>query len=91
MIDRRQLAQIRSAYRLLFGEPQTDAGLRVLADLRAFCHADRTTIKISPVSKTVDPLASAHAEGRREVWLRIQQWTHLDDATLNQLSEVSDE
>lgn len=41
----------------------------VLDDLRGFCRADRTTFH-------EDPRVSAALEGRREVWLRIQQ--HLE-------------
>lgn len=43
--------------------------LAVLDDLRRFCYADKSTIKIN--SSGVDPIAMAVAEGRREVWMRI--------------------
>ncbi len=42
---------------------------------------------VSPVSKAVDPLAMAMAEGRREVWNRIQQHLHLPEREISQLKE----
>jgi len=46
----------------------------VLADLKRFCRVETSTVVLSPVTKTIDPLALAMAEGRREVWNRIQQY-----------------
>ncbi|PWR24976.1 hypothetical protein [Zavarzinia aquatilis] len=63
------------------------AGAEVLADLRRFCHDTRTTARVSPVTGTLDPVAMALAEGRREVWLRIQQFLQLDETALAQLTE----
>ena len=51
------------AYKLAFGSP---AGQEVLADLARFCRANETTFH-------TDPRLHASLEGRREVWLRIQQ------------------
>lgn len=53
----------KKAYALTFGGP---AGRAVLEDLSVFCHADTTTFD-------TDARVSAALEGRREVWLRIQQ------------------
>jgi hypothetical protein len=50
-------------YQLAFMSP---AGQEVLLDLAKFCRADRTTFN-------ADPRIHAALEGRREVWLRIQQ------------------
>jgi hypothetical protein len=61
------------------------AALTALADLSRFCYADRSTIKVSPVSQRVDPMAMAVAEGRREVWLRIVEMLKLDDRDLQAL------
>ncbi len=80
----------RRQYRRLFldGEGRlTPAAAAVLADLKRFCRAETSTVVVSPVSKTVDPLAMAMAEGRREVWNRIQQHLHLPEREVVQLEE----
>jgi hypothetical protein len=80
----------RRQYRRLFldGEGQlTPAAAAVLADLKRFCRAETSTVVVSPVSKAVDPLAMAMAEGRREVWNRIQQHLHLPEREISQLKE----
>ncbi len=50
------------AYKLAFSSP---AGQEVLEDLATFCRANETCFN-------ADPRMHAVAEGRREVWLRIQ-------------------
>jgi hypothetical protein len=45
---------------------------------------------VSPVSKAIDPLAMAMAEGRREVWNRIQQYLHMADREITQLKEETE-
>ncbi len=59
----------RQAYNLTFNKESVQAQ-RVLKDLAKFCRAYETTFM---------PDARAHAvlEGRREVWLRIQNHLHL--------------
>jgi hypothetical protein len=81
----------RQAYRALFlGGGQLNPAARiVLSDLRGFCRATVSTTIVSPVTRQVDPIASAQAEGRREVWLRITQHLHIDDADLYKLVENS--
>jgi len=59
----------------------------VLADLKRFCRAETSTAVVSPVSKAIDPLAMAMAEGRREVWNRIQSHLHMADREITQLKE----
>lgn len=91
MIDRlRQLIfRRRMAYRHLFQSgPAADI---VLSDLAKFCRAYKPTTVVSPVSRQVDPIATAIAEGRREVWLRIQGHLHLSDDVVMNLKEHSDE
>ena len=51
------------------------AGERVLKDLAKFCRANTTTFH-------PDERASALLEGRREVWLRIQQHLNLSPEQL---------
>ncbi len=87
------LARIRKrkyAYRRMFlaesGELSPD-GETVLADLKKFCRATASTVVVSPVSRSVDPIATAMAEGRREVWLRIMAHLHLEDRAVINLEE----
>lgn len=55
------------AYRQCFGSP---AGRQVLGDLARFCRAVQTTFH-------TDGRIHAALEGRREVFLRIQEFTQL--------------
>lgn len=72
------------------GNPNADAAV-VLADLKRFCYVERTTARVSPTTQTMDPLAMAFAEGRREVFMRIVSFMHLDDATIRNLTEPTQE
>ncbi len=80
----------RRAYRMLFldneGRP-TPIAETVLADLRRFCRARTSTVVVSPVSQRIDPLAMAMAEGRREVWNRIQEYLNISDKEITELQE----
>lgn len=62
----------RTAYVKTFSSP---FGEEVLADLARFCRANQTTFH-------ADPRVHAVAEGRREVFLRIQQHLQLTDDQL---------
>lgn len=64
-----KLALRSQAYRLTF-EKESVQAQRVLKDLAVFCRANATTF---------NPDSRVHAvlEGRREVWLRIQQHIQL--------------
>ena len=53
------------AYQLCFNKDQAD-GFSVLQDLAKFCRAHESTFN-------PDPRIHAVLEGRREVWLRIQE------------------
>lgn len=55
------------AYKGVFGGP---AGSKVLLDLAIFCRANATAFD-------PDPRVHAVLEGRREVWLRIQDYLGL--------------
>lgn len=68
------------------GKPHRHAEM-MLADLRRFCRATASTAIVSPVSKTIDPIAMGMAEGRREVWNRIMAHLNLDDRTVINMSE----
>jgi len=72
---RQFLARRRTVYVATFLNPM---GEEVLKDLARFCRAHETTFH-------VDARAHAVAEGRREVWLRIQRHLQLTDDQLWQL------
>lgn len=80
----------KRAYRRTFlnqdGKPLPDAEA-VLADLRRFCRVTSSTAVVSPISKSIDPIAMAMAEGRREVWNRIVAHLYLEDKTVLSLQE----
>jgi hypothetical protein len=65
----------RHQYQLCFRSPP---GQEVLKDLARFCRAHESTFH-------ADPRAHAMAEGRREVWLRIQQHLNLSPDQLWEL------
>ena len=80
----------RRNYRLLFldGDNRPNrAAEAVLADLRRFCRAQSSTAAVNPLTRSVDPLAIAMAEGRREVWNRIQAHLILSDRDITHLQE----
>ena len=81
----------RQCYRRLFlngdGDPNASAEI-VLADLKRFCRVETSTVVVSPVTKQIDPLAMAMAEGRREVWNRIQQYLQMADREIAELKET---
>jgi hypothetical protein len=83
----------KSAYRRTFmdasGNISRDAEI-VLADLRKFCRATSSTVMVSPISKSIDPIAMGMAEGRREVWLRLMAHLHIDEKQVFNLEEPND-
>jgi hypothetical protein len=66
--EREALIGRQDAYKRLFKGP---IAAKVLADLAWFCRAEQSTFH-------ADPRAHALLEGRREVWLRIQEHLNLD-------------
>lgn len=82
----------RLSYKAVFmpGGQLTVASETVLADLRKFCRATGTPAVVSPLSQTVDPIATGIAIGRLEVWHRIAQNLHLSDADLYRLVDQND-
>ena len=71
--------QRQRAYQLIFNSP---AGQEVMRDLAEFCRATETTFH-------TDPRAHAALEGRREVFLRIQNHLHLSQEQLFALTTGS--
>ena len=69
-----------NSYRLTFSRTSPAARI-VLADLAKFCRANETCFH-------ADPRLHAVVEGRREVWLRIQQHLNLTPEELAELYRV---
>jgi hypothetical protein len=83
----------RQNYRRLFldGDGYVNPSAEiVLADLKRFCRVETSTVVVSPVTKTIDPMAMAMAEGRREVWNRIQQYLQMADRDIAHLKEENE-
>lgn len=69
------------------GKLTRDARL-IAADLRKFCRADgRTSLCYSPVTGELDPVATAAAVARREVYDRLRRMINFDDYTDVNLTE----
>lgn len=79
---RRSYGRLRDAYRRVFDTPGAEV---VLGDLATFCRARETT------HVPGDSHASALLEGRREVWLRIQEYTQLSTVELWRLRGIGDD
>jgi hypothetical protein len=62
----------------------------VLEDLREFCRADVSCVVVAKDGR-IDTHATAVAEGRREVYLRIMQQLNLSDEVLNKMKEHEDD
>lgn len=72
------------------GELNPDAR-RILADLRKFCKADNTAgLQYSPVNGMIDPIATAAAAARREVFDRYARMLLLDQQTIVNLLDEKD-
>ncbi|SRR5258706_10585305 len=85
---------MKRSYQFSFGTP---AGRHVLMDLAKFCRATQTCI-VTPgggdVRTPIDKDRTLVLEGRREVWLHIQQYLNLTPEELHHIynpHEVYDE
>lgn len=91
---RLRLLRLSDAYKECFCDKAgnlTPAAERVLRDLGKFCHMDTSTLKVSPVSRSVDTHAMAAAEGRRDVARRVWAYIELDPLKHPTLKEPDDE
>ncbi len=91
---RLRLLRLSDAYKACFCGPDgkpTPAGERVLRDLSKFCHVETSTLKVSPVTRSVDTHAMAAAEGRRDVARRVLAYIELRPADYPSLKEPDDE
>lgn len=72
-MDLADINKKRIAYKMVFG---SDEAKIVLDDLRHFCFMDRTTYQPNDIN------AICFAEGRREVFLRIEEHLRLTEEQL---------
>lgn len=78
-------------YTALFKLPGGDLGPAaeaVMRDLAHYCYADRSTLKISLVTQQADPIATAFAEGRRDVFLRISAMCNLNPQQIERIAHA---
>lgn len=64
-----------------------EAAKVVIADLAKFCRARGSTAMVSPQTGSIDPIAMAMVEGRREVFNRINEYLYINDHILQNLRE----
>jgi hypothetical protein len=86
---RRQAAAARACFLDGEGKPTPDGAI-LLGRLAKFCYAQRSTVKVSLVLQQVDPIATAAAEGRREVWMLLQQYLTLSEADVLRATMTAD-
>lgn len=75
------LVRVKKSYRSVF---QTPEGRRVLRDLAKVCHAASTTFD-------ADPREQARKEGKRQIWLRIQNMIMIPDDEVYKLEKEEDQ
>lgn len=83
---RRKAVMVSRSFKDVFRADDTHlrrSAEHVLADLRDFCWAQKTSFD-------PDPLIMARRAGRRDVWLRITQYLNLDEAQVQTLMEIDD-
>lgn len=76
-----QNEELLRSYSLTFGAPFAK---QAIADLAAFCRASESCV-IRGIGGAIDRDASLVAEGRREVFLRIQEFSRLTADEILQL------
>lgn len=83
---------LRESARALFerGKATPKQAKPILDELREFCRADVSCVIVAKDGH-IDTHATAVAEGRREVWLKIQQILTLTDEQINRLKETDDD
>lgn len=84
---------LRESFRAVFRyekPPAPKHGQALLDDLREFCRAETSCIVVGKDGH-IDTHATAVAEGRREVYLRIMQTLSITDATLHKMKEMEND
>ena len=79
--------RLRRAYQAVFNKASPDVQL-VLVDLGIFCRYQRTT-NVFDGRGSIDPVASAQLEGRRQVFLRFIEWGQFTDEELDMMQATT--
>lgn len=79
-VEKAVVRQHRRAYREVF---QSGQGKLVLADMAGACHAQSSTFVPG------DPVMSAFEEGKRWVWIRIQNVLRMSEQDIDQVLEYA--
>lgn len=69
----------------------TEAGEIVIKDLTKFCNAHTSLAYANRITGSIDPIAMAIAEGRREVFNRIQYYLNLTDDEIFRIKEIEED
>ena len=73
---------------------ETEDGLQILAEMRAFCHLEDTTLHVGGASVnqrgTVDPYATLYNEGKRVVLLHILKLAGLQYADIERVRRMDE-
>lgn len=92
---RLRLFRLSDAYKACFLDKDTGEltpeGERVLRDLGKFANFYGSPVKLSPVTRTIDPLASMVSAGRAEVVRRVWGLIDLDPTKHAGLKEPEDD
>ena len=78
---------LRQAYRMTFGgSDRADHQTAVLEHLSQLCHYEKSILDVSMSNGALDPLKLAVMEGRRQVFLAIQEQLSFTEAQISQLA-----
>lgn len=89
-----RLIRLSDAYKACFCDKSgalTPSGARVLRDLQRYSGLDRSPLKVSPLTRTVDTHATAVAIGRSEAVRRIWRMVDMNPNTHPAMKESDDE
>lgn len=63
-----------------------------MKEMNRFCYGSKPAVKVSKIMGTIDPIAMAVAEGRREVLMRIIELCGFtDDSAVKMISQLNEE
>lgn len=85
---RARLFRRRDAFRAIFapkGLMGPDAEV-VIRDLARYCHVHRSSLKVSPITRTTDAIAMGFAEGQRDVFNYIMSQVNLTENRIEQIA-----
>lgn len=89
------LVNLSAAYKACFCDKETGeltkAGERVLRDLSHHGHLFKSVLKISPVTRMTDPVATGAAEGRRDIVRRIWAYIRMDPYKHPMMTRTNDD